>query len=134
MEDGQTRTKGQDIFLSMFVFGHVARRCTSPAVLGSQVRDRGSKDLGRFPRRHRTSRSASITNEMPISIAALRPSCSYRAKQDNAKVQEVLRLFLQKLNFKGASLDEALRSMVVRFRLPGEAQQMDRFALLSNIS
>ena len=52
-----------------------------------------------------------------------------RADQDNAKVQEVLRLFLQKLNFKGASLDEALRSMVVRFRLPGEAQQMDRFVL-----
>lgn len=52
-----------------------------------------------------------------------------RAEQDNPKVQEVLRLFLQKLNFKGASLDEALRSMVVRFRLPGEAQQMDRFVL-----
>lgn len=52
-----------------------------------------------------------------------------RAEQDNAKVQEVLRLFLQKLNFKGVSLDEALRSMVVRFRLPGEAQQMDRFVL-----
>lgn len=51
------------------------------------------------------------------------------SKQDNAKAQEVLRLFLQKLNFKGASLDEALRSMVVRFRLPGEAQQMDRFVL-----
>lgn len=41
----------------------------------------------------------------------------------------MLRLFLQKLNFKGASLDKALRSMVVRFRLPGEAQQMDRFVL-----
>lgn len=41
----------------------------------------------------------------------------------------MLRLFLQKLKFKGASLDEALRSMVVRFRLPGEAQQMDRFVL-----
>lgn len=39
----------------------------------------------------------------------------------------MLRLFLKKLKFKNASLDEALRSMVVRFRLPGEAQQMDRF-------
>eukprot|EP00903_Cladosiphon_okamuranus_P016855 g15543.t2 len=46
--------------------------------------------------------------------------------RDNPKVQEVLRLFLEKLNFQGTSLDEALRSMVVRFRLPGEAQQMDR--------
>lgn len=48
-------------------------------------------------------------------------------EQDNPKAQQVLRLFLKKLKFKNASLDEALRSMVVRFRLPGEAQQMDRF-------
>lgn len=48
-------------------------------------------------------------------------------EQDNPKAQEVLRLFLKTLKFKNASLDEALRSMVVRFRLPGEAQQMDRF-------
>lgn len=49
------------------------------------------------------------------------------AKQDNPKAQEVLRLFLKELKFKDASLDEALRAMVMRFRLPGEAQQMDRF-------
>lgn len=55
------------------------------------------------------------------------PSFVGLAEQDNPKIQEVLRLFLKKLEFKDASLDEALRSMVVRFRLPGEAQQMDRF-------
>ncbi|CBN74515.1 pleckstrin homology (PH) domain-containing protein [Ectocarpus siliculosus] len=46
--------------------------------------------------------------------------------RDNPKAQEVLRLFLKELKFKNASLDEALRAMVMRFRLPGEAQQMDR--------
>ena len=46
--------------------------------------------------------------------------------QDNAKAQDVLGLFLKNLNFKDKTLDEALRSMVLKFRLPGEAQQMDR--------
>ncbi|CAM9208119.1 unnamed protein product, partial [Hapterophycus canaliculatus] len=46
--------------------------------------------------------------------------------RNNPKAQEVLRLFLKKLDYKNTSLDEALRSMVVRFRLPGEAQQVDR--------
>ncbi|CAB1113426.1 unnamed protein product [Ectocarpus sp. CCAP 1310/34] len=46
--------------------------------------------------------------------------------RDNPKAQEVLRLFLKELKFANASLDEALRAMVMRFRLPGEAQQMDR--------
>lgn len=40
--------------------------------------------------------------------------------------QKVLSLFLKRLKFKNASVDEALRSMVLKFRLPGEAQQMDR--------
>lgn len=53
--------------------------------------------------------------------------CAACAKQDNSKAQEVLRIFLKELKFKNASLDEALRAMVMRFRLPGEAQQMDRF-------
>lgn len=46
--------------------------------------------------------------------------------QDNTKAQKVLSLFLKRLKFKNASVDEALRSMVLKFRLPGEAQQMDR--------
>ena len=48
------------------------------------------------------------------------------ALQDNTKAQDVLGLFLKNLKFKDKSLDEALRSMVLKFRLPGEAQQMDR--------
>lgn len=51
-------------------------------------------------------------------------------EQDNSKAQKVLSLFLKRLKFKNASLDEALRSMVLKFRLPGEAQQMDRFVLV----
>lgn len=49
-----------------------------------------------------------------------------RTSQDNTKAQDVLGLFLKNLQFKDKSLDEALRSMVLKFRLPGEAQQMDR--------
>lgn len=51
---------------------------------------------------------------------------SWTLEQDNAKAQDVLGLFLKNLKFKDKSLDEALRSMVLKFRLPGEAQQMDR--------
>lgn len=40
--------------------------------------------------------------------------------------QEVFQQFLSRLNFRGMTLDEALRSMVLRFRMPGEAQQIDR--------
>jgi Sec7-like guanine-nucleotide exchange factor len=40
--------------------------------------------------------------------------------------QAVLRALLRKLDFKGLSLVEALRSFLRIFRLPGEAQQIDR--------
>lgn len=40
--------------------------------------------------------------------------------------QEVLELFLLKINFGGMTLDQAIRSLVRVFRLPGEAQQIDR--------
>jgi Sec7-like guanine-nucleotide exchange factor len=40
--------------------------------------------------------------------------------------QEVLDLFLLKINFCDMTLDQAIRSLVRYFRLPGEAQQIDR--------
>ncbi|CAM9587992.1 unnamed protein product, partial [Phaeothamnion confervicola] len=40
--------------------------------------------------------------------------------------QEVFSLFLGYLDFEGQTLDEALRAMVLKFRMPGEAQQIDR--------
>eukprot|EP00612_Vaucheria_litorea_P008336 CAMPEP_0171470342 /NCGR_PEP_ID=MMETSP0946-20130122/104_1 /TAXON_ID=109269 /ORGANISM="Vaucheria litorea, Strain CCMP2940" /LENGTH=1032 /DNA_ID=CAMNT_0011999727 /DNA_START=62 /DNA_END=3160 /DNA_ORIENTATION=+ len=40
--------------------------------------------------------------------------------------QAVFECFLKNLDFKNLSLDQALRRMVVRFRMPGEAQQIDR--------
>ncbi|CAM9597433.1 unnamed protein product, partial [Discosporangium mesarthrocarpum] len=46
--------------------------------------------------------------------------------KDDPLQQEVFSAFLQTLNFKGLKLDEALRTMVVQFRMPGEAQQIDR--------
>ncbi|KAG5182159.1 hypothetical protein JKP88DRAFT_349040 [Tribonema minus] len=46
--------------------------------------------------------------------------------RNSAFHQQVFELFLGHLDFKGLTLDEALRRMVVRFRMPGEAQQIDR--------
>ena len=40
--------------------------------------------------------------------------------------QEVLNCFLAKFDFADMALDEAIRSLVRQFRLPGEAQQIDR--------
>ena len=40
--------------------------------------------------------------------------------------QEVLNCFLAKFDFIDMALDEAIRSLVRQFRLPGEAQQIDR--------
>lgn len=40
--------------------------------------------------------------------------------------QKVLSLFLKRLNFNKLDLDESLRAMVLKFRMPGEAQQIDR--------
>jgi hypothetical protein len=40
--------------------------------------------------------------------------------------QEVLNCFLEKFDFADMALDEAIRSLVRQFRLPGEAQQIDR--------
>lgn len=40
--------------------------------------------------------------------------------------QEVLESFLLKIDFSGMTLDQAIRSLVRHFRLPGEAQQIDR--------
>lgn len=51
---------------------------------------------------------------------------SFLVVQDNPTCQQVLSLFLAGLNFHGMSLDEALRAMVLKFRMPGEAQQIDR--------
>ncbi|KAJ3194456.1 GDP/GTP exchange factor for ARF [Irineochytrium annulatum] len=39
---------------------------------------------------------------------------------------DVLKAFIQLYNFKGKRLDEALRLLLESFRLPGEAQQIDR--------
>lgn len=47
-------------------------------------------------------------------------------KQDDTMSQQVLSLFLTKLNLKDMHLDDALRKMVLKFRMPGEAQQIDR--------
>lgn len=38
----------------------------------------------------------------------------------------VLRAFVNKLNFEGLAFDEALRKLLQTFRLPGEAQKIDR--------
>jgi Sec7 domain len=38
----------------------------------------------------------------------------------------VFELFLGQLDFSALTLDEALRRMVLKFRMPGEAQQIDR--------
>lgn len=46
--------------------------------------------------------------------------------QDNKVSQKVLSLFLKNLHFNGMTLDKALRAMVLKFRMPGEAQQIDR--------
>lgn len=46
--------------------------------------------------------------------------------QDHHDNQQVLSLFLMGLNLRGMSLDNALRKMVLTFRMPGEAQQIDR--------
>lgn len=46
--------------------------------------------------------------------------------QDHPVNQQVLSLFLMELNLRGMSLDNALRKMVLTFRMPGEAQQIDR--------
>jgi Sec7 domain/PH domain len=40
--------------------------------------------------------------------------------------QDVLNCFLSKFDFTNMALDEAIRSLVRQFRLPGEAQQIDR--------
>ena len=40
--------------------------------------------------------------------------------------QDVLNYFLSKFDFTNMALDEAIRSLVRQFRLPGEAQQIDR--------
>jgi golgi-specific brefeldin A-resistance guanine nucleotide exchange factor 1 len=47
----------------------------------------------------------------------------YIAKPTNA---ETLDAFVKQFDFKGKRLDEALREMLATFRLPGEAQQIDR--------
>jgi golgi-specific brefeldin A-resistance guanine nucleotide exchange factor 1 len=47
----------------------------------------------------------------------------YIAKPSNA---EALDAFVRLFDFKGKRLDEALREMLAAFRLPGEAQQIDR--------
>lgn len=47
--------------------------------------------------------------------------------QDNKVSQKVLSLFLKNLHFNSLTLDEALRAMVLQFRMPGEAQQIDRW-------
>jgi golgi-specific brefeldin A-resistance guanine nucleotide exchange factor 1 len=47
----------------------------------------------------------------------------YLAKPANA---ETLDAFIKLFNFRGKRLDEALREMLTTFRLPGEAQQIDR--------
>ena len=44
----------------------------------------------------------------------------------NAYNQDVLKCLLGKYNFVDMALDEAIRSLVRQFRLPGEAQQIDR--------
>lgn len=40
--------------------------------------------------------------------------------------QETLVVYIKFFNFGGQDIDEALRSLLYRFRLPGEAQQIDR--------
>jgi golgi-specific brefeldin A-resistance guanine nucleotide exchange factor 1 len=47
----------------------------------------------------------------------------YIAKPTNS---ETLDAFVKQFDFKGKRLDEALREMLATFRLPGEAQQIDR--------
>jgi Sec7-like guanine-nucleotide exchange factor len=39
---------------------------------------------------------------------------------------DVLKAFCSRLNFEGQELDQALRAYLQKFRLPGEAQQIDR--------
>ena len=47
----------------------------------------------------------------------------YIAKPSNS---ETLDAFIRLVDFQGKRLDEALRDMLATFRLPGEAQQIDR--------
>jgi len=44
--------------------------------------------------------------------------------------QAVLGAWVARLSLAGLALDEGIRAMIVRVRLPGEAQQIDRYALL----
>lgn len=49
----------------------------------------------------------------------------YFGKQDK-KVLAILHSFCKLLNFKGMEFDKALRLLLSKFRLPGEAQQIER--------
>lgn len=49
----------------------------------------------------------------------------YMSKPAEAN-QRVLAAWLARLELVGLEIDEALRAMVLRTRLPGEAQQIDR--------
>ena len=68
----------------------------------------------------------------PVSVARFLKKSSrvskrivgeYIAKPSNS---ETLDAFVKLFDFKGKRLDEALREMLTTFRLPGEAQQIDR--------
>ena len=68
----------------------------------------------------------------PVSVARFLKKSSrvskrivgeYIAKPSNS---ETLDAFVKLFDFRGRRLDEALREMLTTFRLPGEAQQIDR--------
>lgn len=46
--------------------------------------------------------------------------------ENNQQVLKILHSYCKLLNFKGIEFDRALRMLLSRFRLPGEAQQIER--------
>ena len=49
-----------------------------------------------------------------------------RRQRRVSRVQQVFSHWLEGFSFAGMSLDEALRSILMQFKLPGESQQIDR--------
>lgn len=78
--------------------------------------------------------SQGLLREMPVDVStflATEPGLSKRKigeyfGKDREFNRKVFESFLLHLDFQGLSLDEALRRMVLKFRMPGEAQQIDR--------
>lgn len=76
--------------------------------------------------------SSNLAEDTPSSIASFIKSCQlldpaivseYLSRQENA---QTLTEYIKTFNFQKMTIDNALRELCSQFRLPGEAQQIDR--------